>query len=136
LPNSTIYRLTEKFINGVQNNFPTTVSTIFRTSDKLVPFEDETTIKVATLCSLCECLVDTNNNTGLASSAISDLNFSRSISKLSGTAANRAEENYFDSGKLCYSCAITLADVGNKANLPVNLREEMKREIQEFLIEP
>jgi len=131
LPNSTIYRLTEKFINGVQNNFPTTVSTIFRTSDKLVPFEDETTIKVDTLCSLCECLVDTNNNVGLASSAISDLNFSRSISKLSG-----AEENYFDSSKLCYSCAITLADVGNKANLPVNLRQEMKREIQEFLIEP
>ena len=40
LPNSTIYRLTEKFINGLQNDFPTTVATIFRTSDKLVPIDD------------------------------------------------------------------------------------------------
>jgi cytoplasmic tRNA 2-thiolation protein 2 len=30
LPNSTIYRLTEKFINGLQNDYPTTVATIFR----------------------------------------------------------------------------------------------------------
>jgi len=134
LPNSTIYRLTEKFINGVQNNFPTTVSTIFRTSDKLVPFEDETSVQVKAFCSFCECTIDTNNNTGLASSAISDLSFSKSISKLDKTSRDTTD-NYFDSSKLCYSCGITLGDIKDKANLPKSLRQQMKLEIQEFLIE-
>lgn len=55
LPNSTIYRLTEKFINGLQNDYPTTVATIFRTSDKLVPNEDlEPISSTESNCSLCE----------------------------------------------------------------------------------
>jgi len=59
LPNSTIYRLTEKFINGLQNDYPTTVATIFRTSDKLIPIEDlEPGSSLETNCSLCEVFYD------------------------------------------------------------------------------
>lgn len=55
LPNSTIYRLTERFVNGLQNDFPTTVATIFRTSDKLVPIEDlEPISSTDSNCILCE----------------------------------------------------------------------------------
>lgn len=136
LPNSTIYRLTEKFINGVQNDFPTTVATIFRTSDKLVPFEDtSSTTKVETICTLCECKVDTNNNGGLSSSAISDLSFSKSISKIDSSNIEREES--FEN--LCYSCSTTISDIKNKSNLPkllaLKTRTEMKDEIKEFLLE-
>lgn len=55
LPNSTIYRLTERFVNGLQNDYPTTVATIFRTSDKLVPIEDlEPISSTDSNCILCE----------------------------------------------------------------------------------
>ncbi|XP_064641552.1 cytoplasmic tRNA 2-thiolation protein 2-A-like [Lineus longissimus] len=33
--NASIYRLTENFVNGLQNDFPATVSTIFRTGSKM-----------------------------------------------------------------------------------------------------
>lgn len=132
LPNSSIYRLTEKFINGVQNNFPTTVATIFRTSDKLVPFESSE-LNVKTFCKLCLGTIDTNNNIGLASSAVNDLIFSKSISKIN----SNGETDLFDTSLYCYSCIITINDVTDKNKLPKNLMSmnEMKSEIQDFLIE-
>ena len=60
LPNSTIYRLTEKFINGLQNDYPTTVATIFRTSDKLTPSEDLFSDGVE-YCILCEVKISQSN---------------------------------------------------------------------------
>lgn len=136
-PNTTIYRLTEKFINGVQNDFPTTVATIFRTSDKLVPFESESN-KIIENCTLCECVLDTNNNSELSSSAINDLIFSKKISKLNSDQIS-SEEDIYDTTNLCYSCSITINDVKNKVKLPNSLtcktRVEMKNDIKEFLID-
>ncbi|GLH09716.1 uncharacterized protein GBIM_14759 [Gryllus bimaculatus] len=56
-PFSSIQRLTEKFITELQKDFPSTVSTIFRTGDKLTS-EGTRNVECKT-CLLCETPLDT-----------------------------------------------------------------------------
>ncbi|CAF0936675.1 unnamed protein product [Brachionus calyciflorus] len=134
LPNSTIYRLTEKFINSLQNEYPTTVPTIFRTSDKLTPTDE---LCPEDSCMLCELPVDTIKKISANSSAINDLEYSLSISRLDNTAI----EKLFVLKSVCYSCSVVLKDVGGHGNLPqtikdkIKSRDNLKDKIKEFLIE-
>jgi len=52
----SIRKLTEDFLVGLQNDFPATLSTVFKTSDKLQVQEDRTNV---TKCILCSGGVDT-----------------------------------------------------------------------------
>jgi hypothetical protein len=75
-PHASIQKQTETFVTDLQEDFPATVSTIFRTGDKLSmgnsTAEDE-------CCILCQAPMDT---TAAASSAVQATEFSRMISAL------------------------------------------------------
>lgn len=55
-----------------------------------------------------KCTIDTNNNVGLASSAVNDLSFAKSIAKIDDDGVNSSE---IDTSNLCYSCSVTVGDV-------------------------
>lgn len=75
-PHASIQNLTETFVTDLQEDFPATVSTIFRTGDKLSmgssTSQDE-------CCVLCQAPMDTTTTT---SSAVQATEFSRMISAL------------------------------------------------------
>lgn len=54
---SSIARLTEQFVRGLQLDFPSTVSTVFRTGDKLCTSPQ---VSSENKCALCQGLLDTN----------------------------------------------------------------------------
>ncbi|KAG1657748.1 Cytoplasmic tRNA 2-thiolation protein 2-A [Nymphon striatum] len=58
--NSSIQRLTEEFINGLQRDFPSTVSTIFKTGDKIMT----TTQHQNYLCVICKMQFQSFKNPG------------------------------------------------------------------------
>uniref|UniRef100_A0A672MFF2 Cytoplasmic tRNA 2-thiolation protein 2-like n=1 Tax=Sinocyclocheilus grahami TaxID=75366 RepID=A0A672MFF2_SINGR len=58
---ASIQRLTESFVTNLQSDFPSTVSTIYRTSEKLhtvMPPQSQTA-EPASKCLLCHCTLDT-----------------------------------------------------------------------------
>lgn len=61
-------------------------------------------------CILCQCPLDTKVNLNATSSAISDLNFSKLISKLEPNNNNIPDETDIDFSKYCYSCSVILND--------------------------
>ncbi|KAJ9593306.1 hypothetical protein L9F63_015126, partial [Diploptera punctata] len=76
-PNESIQKLTEKFVTDLQEDFPSTVSTIFRTGEKMsmnnVAHEADET------CALCQAPLDTDT---IESSALQSTEFSRKVSAL------------------------------------------------------
>ncbi|KDR24498.1 cytoplasmic tRNA 2-thiolation protein 2-A [Zootermopsis nevadensis] len=76
-PHASIQKLTEKFVIDLQEDFPATVSTIFRTGDKLSLGNNTT--EGDNFCTLCQAPLDT---TFTASSALQATEFSRTVSNL------------------------------------------------------
>ncbi|XP_069681595.1 cytoplasmic tRNA 2-thiolation protein 2-B [Periplaneta americana] len=74
---ASIQKLTEKFVTDLQEDFPSTVSTIFRTGDKLSLGTNET--DEDNYCVLCQAPLDT---TVSGSSALQATEFSRKVSAL------------------------------------------------------
>ncbi|XP_075941650.1 cytoplasmic tRNA 2-thiolation protein 2 isoform X1 [Anarhichas minor] len=56
---SSIQRLTESFVTRLQADFPSTVSTIYRTSEKLQTCKSSSTADHCDRCLLCMCALDT-----------------------------------------------------------------------------
>ncbi|XP_061646609.1 cytoplasmic tRNA 2-thiolation protein 2 isoform X3 [Phyllopteryx taeniolatus] len=56
---ASIQRLTESFVNKLQVDFPSTVSTIYRTSEKLQTTCKSTSANPCDRCLLCMCSLDT-----------------------------------------------------------------------------
>ncbi|PSN31223.1 Cytoplasmic tRNA 2-thiolation protein 2-A [Blattella germanica] len=75
---SSIQKLTEKFVTDLQEDFPSTVSTIFRTGEKL----SIATSDAQDCCALCQAPLDTTSS---ESSAIEATEFSRMVSALGAT---------------------------------------------------
>ncbi|PNF40658.1 hypothetical protein B7P43_G05899 [Cryptotermes secundus] len=73
----SIQKLTETFVTDLQEDFPATVSTIFRTGDKLNMANSMT--EAVEHCALCQAPVDT---TTTVSSALQATEFSRMVSTL------------------------------------------------------
>ncbi|KAI5754245.1 hypothetical protein M8J77_007073 [Diaphorina citri] len=75
-PLASLQKAAESFVTDLQTNFPSTVSTVFRTADKLSL--DLTSMNVNNTCLLCKAPLDTRAD--LASSSMGATRFSRYVS--------------------------------------------------------
>ncbi|GFV33187.1 cytoplasmic tRNA 2-thiolation protein 2 [Trichonephila clavipes] len=143
---SSIQRLTENFITNLQEDFPATVFTIFRTGGKLLKQDG---ILGTETCLLCRSKLD---NIELdACSALEALKLSEHLSKNSIPVIAESEnillkssdgENLDLSRFLCHGCSIPFRN--NKKGFRLHpllrtayvrmKRNEMKEEIKDFLI--
>ncbi|XP_075694732.1 cytoplasmic tRNA 2-thiolation protein 2 isoform X2 [Rhinoderma darwinii] len=167
--NSSIQHLSESFITKLQADFPSTVSTVYRTSEKLnisrTEFAEENVHQER--CLLCMCNLDTG--VGEAASAFCATQVSQHLSQKSlrnnAVATSDPDQQCCNRGEcyerspscsssvprtqdfmplLCYSCRVTVKDVTSLSALPPYVmqeaehrsrRVEMRREIQEFLLD-
>ncbi|XP_063293703.1 cytoplasmic tRNA 2-thiolation protein 2 [Pelobates fuscus] len=144
--NSSIQRLTETFITKLQADFPSTVSTVYRTSEKLntCTAESRKDDVLQEQCLLCLCPLDTHSDRASAYQA----------TKVSQNLSQRMKQNCAvpakDSGKLsckqgqccektdnkltlraagivhilCYSCQVTMKDLESVDHLPQYIHHE------------
>lgn len=117
---ASISRLTESFLNGLQEDFPSTISTVWRTGDKLVSRTSSTT-----LCKLCGSKLDCVD--APASSAVSALNLTRQLSRLSLSSDDESGvlEGGYDT--LCYACC-NLSKKVDPEHLPPNVSSTSEAE--------
>ncbi|NP_001167511.1 cytoplasmic tRNA 2-thiolation protein 2-A [Xenopus laevis] len=169
--NSSIQHLTEVFVNRLQADFPSTVSTLYRTSEKLnvskIDADQETCAKDR--CLLCLSPLDTQAGKASAFSATQlSHHLSQKIPMKSNDLANNSDKSCCQGGQgckeagygdtcqsralqtpsfvhmLCYSCRLTVKDMQSLDVLPQYVlheaehrchRTEMRKEIQEFLLD-
>lgn len=152
---ASIDRLTEEFISGLQAQLPSTVSTVFRTGDKLSVNEAK---DLSYHCSLCgvpvELLVQktgNQNDVHLNQSANQegDCESVDGMEKNSccsqGECKSGAIQSKDLSKTLCYGCSLTMKDMKQGFDvLPLFAQEsakrqlnlsEIKEQINEFLLE-
>ncbi|XP_059474816.1 cytoplasmic tRNA 2-thiolation protein 2 [Neocloeon triangulifer] len=139
---SSIQRLTEDFIITLQNEFPSTVSTIYRTGEKFRSLDSNS------ICALCLGPKDTCPK---ACSAIEATDFSRKLStggkKETGSCSSCnckssvSQLNLMQA--LCYSCRLLARSMEKPDLMPSSVIErvkesqsfsEMRSQIEEFLI--
>lgn len=99
---ASIERLTESFIAGLQVDFPSTTSTVFRTGDKLTVVGEDSPKK----CALCEAPTGLPPNTSV-------------FAHLSLTDDGECEPHLWS--QLCYGCRLTVKDL-NSSLLPPFVR--------------
>ncbi|KAM7439858.1 Cytoplasmic tRNA 2-thiolation protein 2 [Porites harrisoni] len=144
---ASIDRLTEEFVTGLQADFPFTVSTIFRTGDKLSAMDssDDTTN-----CAFCGVPMNLGPN---RFSALSDSKLDIAASSCVGDCDSECSSS--SSGRwltkqlvletFCYGCQLTFRDVKfNPNDLPtyvvetankIQQRAQMKEQIKDFLLD-
>lgn len=149
---STIGKLTETFVMGLQADFPSTVSNIKRTSEKLGLSNVDNCPK----CCLCMSPLDTRTG---PSSALKAIEFSQKMSRSHATAIENkpagggdnfclekgdysSQSNLMDS--LCYGCRLALHNYGeDERTLPTFIRhravhmtqiDSIKQQISDFLL--
>uniref|UniRef100_A0A8C8RKL6 Cytoplasmic tRNA 2-thiolation protein 2 n=1 Tax=Pelusios castaneus TaxID=367368 RepID=A0A8C8RKL6_9SAUR len=160
---ASIHRLIERFLCGLQAEFPSTVSTVYRTSEKLSATPGGAG-PVPERCVLCLCALDTNVEEGSALQAIlvSEQLSQKRLPAASPTGrgcclgtedqrgccrnatAPGADARADLLPLLCYGCRLTVKDMTSLENLPPYVHSELERrkcraamklEIQEFLLE-
>lgn len=101
---ASISRLTEKFVNGLQEDFPATVSTVWRTGDKIG--SRPRARGASNSCRLCLSSLDTVDVAPC--SAVAALQLTRKMSRLHVEDAKTTSEVANSSGDvnlvLCYAC--------------------------------
>ena len=141
---ASIDRLTEVFVSGLQADFPFTVSTIFRTGDKL-SIKESTGDQSA--CALCEVpfepCVTLHEDTGQCSSSVRDCRRDCHGKCSAATNQRMTEDTFFNA--LCFGCQLTFKDAKlNLDDLPAYAveaanknqhRAQMKVQIKDFLLE-
>ena len=155
---TSIDRLTEDFVSGLQADFPFTVSTIFRTGDKLSVKEVSEDVAACALCgvpmsvnpTLLSTLTDSVSSVKLDTDA---KNTPQSASDCcggcgSGCSSSSSEqvlskEDILDT--FCYGCRLTLKDSKfTVSDLPSSVleaatkvyhRAQMKEQIKDFLLD-
>uniref|UniRef100_A0A673WG30 Cytoplasmic tRNA 2-thiolation protein 2 n=1 Tax=Salmo trutta TaxID=8032 RepID=A0A673WG30_SALTR len=149
---ASIQRLTESFVTKLQADFPSTVSTIYRTSEKLNTAcpPQNTNTQLSAKCLLCVCALDTKLEEFSAYQAtlISE-QLSQRRGPRPGQGCETGEGGCCPSAKstvdlkslLCYSCGLTIKDMTTRDALPQYIlseaerRRSQMREISEFLLE-
>nr|XP_055072554.1 cytoplasmic tRNA 2-thiolation protein 2 [Misgurnus anguillicaudatus] len=161
---ASIQRLTESFVTNLQADFPSTVSTIYRTSEKLHTALPKQSHEPAAKCLLCLCAIDTNVDKASAFHATS---VSEQLSQIklqdssegsskqccgegqqcesTGSCSYNRSLVYEDlKTLLCYSCRLTVKDMEAVNTLPSyitteaekrEMRSRMKMQISEFLLD-
>ncbi|KAH6934312.1 hypothetical protein HPB50_022904 [Hyalomma asiaticum] len=106
---ASVARLTGEFVNGLQENFPATVSTVWRTGDKIVsrPRARAVAAGRSSSCRLCRSPLDTVDADPC--SAVAALQLTRDISRLrvaEGTTSSASDvvDTPDVSSTLCYAC--------------------------------
>ncbi|CAN9500142.1 unnamed protein product [Ophioblennius macclurei] len=162
---SSIQHLTESFITKLQADFPSTVSTIYRTSEKLQTAGRTSSAPQKTdSCLLCVCALDTQvgNATAFQSTLISKyLSDPKAPSsgpppamrlccggEDCGSSACSASAQSTQSPELksllCYSCQLIVRDMSSADGLPQYIlseaqrrtrRSQLREEISEFLLD-
>ncbi|KAK9392635.1 cytoplasmic tRNA 2-thiolation protein 2 [Crotalus adamanteus] len=156
---ASIHLLMESFLCKLQSEFPSTISTVYRTGEKLsaVPQEVESDVlAVPAHCLLCLCPLDTNVEDGssLQATLLSE-KLSRRPPGEDGCCGERTQAGCCGTPPvgsetsqlvplLCYGCRLTVKELSCVESLPPYIHEEaerqrcravMKQEIQEFLLE-
>ncbi|XP_075795995.1 cytoplasmic tRNA 2-thiolation protein 2 isoform X1 [Pelodiscus sinensis] len=161
---ASIHRVIERFLYGLQAEFPSTVSTVYRTGEKLSAAPGDAGPAPGAAeperCLLCLCTLDTNVEEGSALQAIlvsEQLSGERPPAASPagpGACAGAAEQRGCCTHAtapradflplLCYGCRLTIKDTACLESLPPYVRSEaarrsrraaMKQQIQEFLLE-
>lgn len=140
---SSIERLTEKFVTGLHAEYPATVCNITRTAEKLDSQLGHTT---ESRCALCKACLDTSVDNA---SALNSVRLSHVLSKGSSFTQQNGfinADNSDDaiSDRFCYGCQAIVSHLKSADGLPrhmtknekqQNLRSLQKESIQEFLLE-
>ncbi|XP_038610661.1 cytoplasmic tRNA 2-thiolation protein 2 [Tachyglossus aculeatus] len=160
---ASIHRLMESFVLKLQAEFPSTVSTVYRTSEKLIQAPPDGR-RPPLRCLLCQCHMDVDRD-GTAT-AFWATRISEQLSQkppppppgrscCSRGAGDRCCRNTRPPGQgmdsranflqlLCYGCRVNMRDLPSMESFPPYIlteartrshRARMKEEIQEFLLE-
>uniref|UniRef100_A0A8C1YYZ4 Cytoplasmic tRNA 2-thiolation protein 2 n=1 Tax=Cyprinus carpio TaxID=7962 RepID=A0A8C1YYZ4_CYPCA len=150
---ASIQRLTESFVTNLQSDFPSTVSTIYRTSEKLhtvMPPQSQSA-EPASKCLLCLCTLDTKEDKASAFHAtlVSEQLSQIKLQDLSLDAPGQSAEQCCTEGQgcgpggccssnrlsshqdlktlLCYSCRLTIKDMVATNSLPPYIITEAEK---------
>lgn len=119
---TSIQSLTSNFINGLQKNFPSTISTVFRTGEKIAPKPSANLNSLDSLrCSFCFSYLDCEGSDTLLA-----IEFSKLMSETANNGDdfnlpwtnNEASKDLLDG--LCHGCRNIYNESGNK-DLATNL---------------
>lgn len=116
----SIHNLTESFVRNLQTNFPATVTTVFRTGDKLATIANEHS------CRICRSPLDVDH-----SETIFAIEFSRLLSTTCDSEAAvrdsamtvphlNGNANHNGNPDLCHSCSNILIDSDNESLLTLS----------------
>lgn len=121
---ASIQNLTKAFVDNLQVNYPSTVSTVFRTGDKIAPHQQKLleedlnnlslSNKKADKCLLCHNLLDHND-----SKTLKAINFSRIVCKVASSLEEKfnlqdIEQNLENKQQTCHACNNILNSASNK----------------------
>uniref|UniRef100_A0A8D8XG35 Cytoplasmic tRNA 2-thiolation protein 2 n=1 Tax=Cacopsylla melanoneura TaxID=428564 RepID=A0A8D8XG35_9HEMI len=153
-PLGSLQKAAESFVSDLQTNFPSTVSTVFRTADKLSL--DFSSLDPAKNCALCKAPLDTRSD--LASSSMGATKFSRLVSNATREELNAIQVTSSDDvtsqatstgseglqSGLCYACQYVIKDMKSSQEgvgeeiLKKTLEEEsvtaMENQIKDFIL--
>uniref|UniRef100_A0A8D8YS84 Cytoplasmic tRNA 2-thiolation protein 2 n=1 Tax=Cacopsylla melanoneura TaxID=428564 RepID=A0A8D8YS84_9HEMI len=153
-PLGSLQKAAESFVSDLQTNFPSTVSTVFRTADKLSL--DFSSLDPAKNCALCKAPLDTRSD--LASSSMGATKFSRLVSNATREELNTIQVTSSDDvtsqatstgseglqSGLCYACQYVIKDMKSSQEgvgeeiLKKTLEEEsvtaMENQIKDFIL--
>ncbi|XP_051485700.1 cytoplasmic tRNA 2-thiolation protein 2 isoform X2 [Apus apus] len=126
----SIHRLIERFLMGLQEDFPSTISTVYRTGEKLSPAPAIASCE-SERCLLCLCALDIAGEEELALEPTLIMDEPEFVENgccqdapLAGTESKAAFIPL-----LCYSCRLTFKELGPLATLPPYVRAEAQRRI-------
>ncbi|KAJ6641262.1 Cytoplasmic tRNA 2-thiolation protein 2 [Pseudolycoriella hygida] len=104
----SLQNVTKSFVDELQSNFPSTISTIFRTGDKISGITvDKNCIVDEGNCTFCWSGIPSQK-----SETIQALEYSRFVSEnVSANRSNFVRERSVDESKLCYGCKNIFKDV-------------------------
>ncbi|XP_053843074.1 cytoplasmic tRNA 2-thiolation protein 2 isoform X1 [Vidua macroura] len=115
----SIHQLVERFLLGLQEEFPSTISTVYRTGEKLSP-EPAKASSESQRCLLCLCGLDTYGEEELA--------LEPTLILEEPAAGVESKAAYIP--LLCYSCRLTFKELGPLDTLPPYVRAEGQRRIR------
>ncbi|XP_068267780.1 cytoplasmic tRNA 2-thiolation protein 2 [Nyctibius grandis] len=127
----SIHRLMERFLLGLQEDFPSTISTVYRTGEKLSPAPAKASSE-SERCLLCLCALDIAGEEELAlePTLIMEEPELEGNGCCQDTPAAGAESKAAFIPLLCYGCCLTFKELGPLATLPPYVRAEAQRRIR------
>lgn len=156
----SIQRLTESFVTKLQSDFPSTVSTIYRTSEKLqTACQGPSALDDSPRCVMCLCALDTAAENAsafqatLISQQLSQNQSSQNDSLPSSTCSTEKSQSSADCSGLCdgqgsccsstsrleplelrtllcYSCQLTIKDMTSLDHMPSYIVSEAQRRLR------